>query len=199
MVIVRRPVRSRAPGPPPDDEEARPQPPPERARPRARSAGARAPWTSRWARDDRTGRCGSRRPRSCAPTGAGPPRARGLPCPPSTGGLRLLTSALFRVPAGLADGLALKELRYADHRDSPPAGWPIGSPAPSIPRRASACRTRGCYQQTARAGRKTAASSGSGLPPPTGRRPWPRRWPRRRHPHRPGARRASARPPSRRA
>jgi hypothetical protein len=41
-------------------------------------------------------------------------------------------------PAGLADGLALKEVRYTESRDSPQAYWPTGPPRPDSPPRASA-------------------------------------------------------------
>src|SRR5688572_18146748 len=56
-------------------------------------------------------------------------------------------------PAGLADGLALKESRFAKHRDSPQAGRPSGSPTPRCRAELRLGWTRPCYQQTAWPGR----------------------------------------------
>src|SRR5215207_1134330 len=88
---------------------------------------------------------------------AGPARYRLiiLPQRAGTGGLHRLS---FSWPAGLADGLAPKESRYAGKHpgDSPLAMRPFGSPVPPVPVGASAGWTAACYQGSRAAGRKNA-------------------------------------------
>src|SRR5215207_8255908 len=80
-----------------------------------------------------------------------------LPQGAGTGCLHRLS--LFS-PAGLADGLALKESRYTDHRDSPQACRPSGSPTPHCQAGLRLGWTRPCYQQSVWLGRKSAAGRG---------------------------------------
>jgi hypothetical protein len=101
-----------------EDEEE-----PERERPHGDAVGARLDLRLR------TRRAATRRNRlSGDDDGSTPvdsliivPRAAG------SGGLHRLS---FVVPAGLADGLALKELRYVYFDDSPLTRWPVVPPRP---------------------------------------------------------------------